>query len=220
MTHIDDPARQDNRNYIYTEAVSSGRPEYKSIIDLVEPGSKVIDLGCGDGTLLEALVKSKDVEGKGIEISESGVNLCLQKKLSVSKGQIDTTLPFKDNSFDYAICNVTIQMVNYPEVLLREMKRVAKYQVVSFPNFAFYRNRLDMLLKGRMPKQMLFGYKWFSTGHIHQLSIKDYYELLNEVGELEIKKVILQKSANPVKNFLMRSFPNSFQVLPIFLTVK
>ncbi len=220
MNHIDDPAMQDNRNYIYTGSVNSTRPEYDSIIGLVESGAKVIDLGCGDGALLEGLIKNKGVEGKGIELSESGVDICIQKKLDVIKGQIDTILPFENNSFDYAICNVTIQMVNYPEVLLREMKRISKHQIISFPNFAFYKNRIEMFLKGRMPKRMLFGYNWYSTGHIHQLSIKDFYELLNEVGGLKIKKVILQQSGNPVKNYLMRAFPNLLQVLPIFLTVK
>jgi methionine biosynthesis protein MetW len=83
----------------------------------------------------------------------------------------------ENKQFDYAICNVTIQMVMYPEVLLSEMKRISHYQIISFPNFANWRNRLDLLLKGRMPKPMLFGYDWYNTGHIHQLSLKDFLDL-------------------------------------------
>jgi len=108
----------------------------------------------------------------------------------------------------------------YPETLIREMKRISKYQIISFPNFAFYKNRLDLLFKGKMPEKMLFGYKWYNTGHIHQLSIKDFIELVNEIGGFEVLKQTYVKSDSVIKNFLMKLFPNLFQQVSIFLLSK
>lgn len=222
ITHsnINSPLHNDNRNYDYNSTPVEEREEYKLICEMVEPNSKVIDLGCGNGSLLENLIKEKNVKGEGIELSSSGVEICQRKGLKVQRGRIDEKLSFANDTFDYAICNVTIQMVMFPEVLLSEMKRIAKYQIVSFPNFAHYKNRIDLLLRGRMPKPMLFGYKWYNTGHIHQLSVKDFYELVNDVGGLRILKVNALGSRNPLKNFLLKYFPNVFQILNVYLLVK
>lgn len=210
----------DNRKYDYHSGYSEKRTEYDIIAEVIKPGSKVIDLGCGSGALLEMLRAEKNIGEKGIEISDSGVSVCKTKKLNVIQGVIDEKLPFDDNEFDYAICNVTIQMVNYPEVLLSEMKRISKFQIVSFPNFAFYKNRVELLLKGQMPKSMLFGYKWYSTGHIHQFSVKDFYELLNDIGGFEVQSVLYQKPGSALKKVLMEKFPNLFQYIPIFVLTK
>lgn len=220
MSQIDSPLYNDNRNYDYSAAFTEEREEYKLICELVEPNSSVIDLACGNGSLLEKLKKEKNVTGEGVELSSSGVEACKKKGLKVIQGRIDEKFPFDDSTFDYSICNVTIQMVMYPEILLSEMKRISIYQIVSFPNFAHYKNRLDLLLKGRMPKPMLFGYKWYNTGHIHQLSVKDFYELIDDVGGLRIIKVNALGSRNPLKNFLLKSFPNVFQILQVFLLEK
>jgi methionine biosynthesis protein MetW len=166
---------------------------------------------------LERLRDEKGVNGTGIELSESGVSICRQKGLSVSAGRIDEPLPFADHEFDFAICNVTIQMVLYPEILLSEMKRIAKYQIVSFPNFGFVKNRVEMLFRGRMPKHMLFGYHWYSTGHIHQLSMTDFYELVGKIGGLRIVKNECRDTENTFKKALRKLFPNLFQILPVFL---
>ncbi len=155
-----------------------------------------------------------------MELSPSGVEVCKAAGLDVQTGSIDQPLPFNDNTFDYAICNVTIQMVMYPEILLSEMKRVAKHQIISFPNFAFYKNRIDLLLNGRMPQNGLFGYQWFDTGHIHQLSIRDFELLVERVGGLEILEKRSVESGNSVKNFLIKSFPNLFEQIPVFLLRK
>lgn len=181
----------------------------------------MLDLGCGNGSLLQLLNdKGKCSRAVGIEISETGVEMSRKKGLEVIMGEIDERLPFGDNEFDYALCNVTIQMVMYPEVLLKEMKRVARKLIISFPNFGFYRNRLDMLLKGRMPQPMIFGYKWYNTGHIHQLSIADFKELLEQTGGLEIEKFSTVWNNNSVKDTLTGMFPNLFCLLPIFLLKK
>ena len=220
MSKINSPLHNDNRNYDYSIAFAEEREEYKLICELVEPNSSVIDLACGNGSLLEKLMKEKNVVGEGVELSPSGVEACKKKGLKVNQGRIDEKLPFDDNTFDYSICNVTIQMVMYPEVLLSEMKRISKYQIVSFPNFAHYKNRLDMLLNGRMPKPMMFGYKWYSTGHIHQLSFKDFNELVNDVGGLRFLKVNTFRSKSSLKRFLIIRYPNMFQILQVFILEK
>ncbi len=217
---INSPNYNDNRKYDYSLSETEDRSEYVKIIDLISESSTVIDLGCGNGSLLKLLKDKKNVKEFGIEISETGVKICKRKGLNVIKGSIDTKLDLKDNSFDYAVCNVTIQMVNYPEILLDEMRRISKKQIISFPNFGFYKNRIDLLINGRMPKPMLFGYKWYSTGHLHQLSIRDFEELVKEVHGIKIVKRVLEKSDNPVKNYFLNRFPNLFQVLPIFLLEK
>jgi len=213
---LDHPHHNDNRDYDYSRFPDQERTEYAAIIDLVAPNSRVADLGCGNGALLSRLVEQKQVTGTGMDISESGVTLCRQRGLTAVLGSIDRPLPFRDDEFDVAICNVTIQMVMYPEVLLREMKRIAQYQIVSFPNFAFWRNRIDLLCNGRMPRRMLFDYAWYSTGHIHQLSLTDFHELVEHVGGLRIVENRWDRSSNPVKNILMQSFPNLFQMLGIY----
>lgn len=215
LTNIDD-----NRNYEYSENKDSKRLEYPIVEQMVAHDSKVIDLGCGNGELLLRMKNEKNIKESGIEISESGVAVCQQRGLNVHIGRIDERLPFKDNAFDYAICNVTIQMVMYPEVLLQEMSRIARFQIVSFPNFGFWRNRIDLLLNGRMPKPMLFDYQWYSTGHIHQLSLKDFHQLVDDVGGMEILERKYVEPVNPIKRTLAAAFPNLFQVLGIYLLEK
>ena len=210
----------DNRNYDYSSLENEEREEYKYVVEFIKPYSKVIDLGCGNGSLMKKLIDEKNVEIQGIEISESALEVCIRKGLKVERAEIDKPLDFNDDSFDYSICNVTMQMVMYPEVLLKEMKRISKYQVISFPNFASYKNRLDLLLKGRMPKPMLPDHSWFDTGHIHQFSIKDFFELVNTVGSLRILERKDIRSRNPVKRFLTKNIPNLFSWLPVFLLTK
>jgi len=212
---IDKPAINDNRNYNYSGFENFERPDYIYILDLVKDNSKVVDLGCGNGNLMLKLINEKHCQVKGVEISQSGVDICLRKGLNVIQGSIDNILPFEDNEFDYSICHITLQMVMYPEILLKEMKRISRYQIISFPNFAFYKNRIELLFKGRMPKKMLFGYSWFNTGHIHQLSIKDFEELVKYVGGLKIIKMSFIRS-NTIKDKIIFLLPNLFIQFPIF----
>ena len=148
------------------------------------------------------------------------VEVCLKKGLNVTEGKIDEALPFGDNHFDYAICNVTLQMVMFPELLLKEMKRISHYQVISFPNFAFWRNRYDLFFNGRMPHPMLFGYTWYSTGHIHQFSINDFKETSKQFGLQIIESTSINKTANPLISFLVKSSPNLFSMENVFLLQK
>jgi len=166
------------------------RDEYPIIVDWVPEGSTVIDLGCGDGELLWLLRKKT--------VKRFGLDKIHQMGDSVSFGIIDDKITYNqiaDKSYDFAICNVTLQMVEHPEILLKEMFRISKNQIISFPNFANYRNRLELLFRGRMPQHALSGYKWFNTGHIHQLSIKDF-ELYIKDKEI-VKKRFLPRRILP-----------------------
>lgn len=209
---IDTPEKNDNRKYDYSAAENFQRDEYPIISEIVEEGSKILDLGCGNGSLLKLLKDEKKTKGFGIDISESGVEACKSKGIEAKVGVIDTKLSdFQDNQFDYAICNVTIQMVNYPEILLAEMARVSKKQIISFPNFAYWKNRLDLLFRGRMPQPMMFGYTWFNTGHIHQLSYIDFLGLV-KICNIEINKTIFElkakKSDFDFKDNIKKIWPN------------
>jgi methionine biosynthesis protein MetW len=212
----------DNRNYQFGPNSVARRDEYPIIANWIPPGSSVVDLGSGDGSLL-ALLTKKGVEGEGVEISETGVAAAAKKHVKSRVGRIDVPLAYADHQFEYAICNVTIQMVMYPEVLMHEMQRIAKFQIWTFPNFAFLPNRLDLLLNGRMPQVMIPGYQWYSTGHIHQLSVRDFQTLAGEVG-LEIvdshhlgpQKLRLKFFNLP--NWIGKRFPTWWASTAIFLT--
>jgi methionine biosynthesis protein MetW len=189
---LDTPGVNDNRCYDYSGHAVTQRAEYPIIVSWIPTGAKVIDLGCGNGSLLELLKREKKVNELGIELTQSGVNACLEKSLNVRMGMIDRPIEgVADKEFDYAICNVTLQMVMYPEILLLEMARISKYQIISFPNFAHLRNRLDLLVNGRMPQPMLFGYSWHNTGHIHQLSIRDFLGCIKKMGLVVEKEFYL-----------------------------
>lgn len=213
------PDKNDNRDYDYSGTPVEERAEYATVVSLVAPGSTVADLGCGNGSLMQLLQKEKNALCTGVEISASGAEICRKKGFTTLQQTIDAPLPFSDNQFDYAVCNVTMQMVQYPEVLLQEMKRIARHQVISFPNFAFYKNRLQLLLGGRMPKKLLYGYTWYNTGHIHQFSIKDFKELVQHTGGLELVKMASTAQNGPQK-LAARIHPNLFEILPVFLLRK
>lgn len=212
--------KTDNRLYDYTGWNNDDREDYKYVVSLVKEGSSIIDLGCGNGSLIQKLIKEKNVRARGVELSPSGVEICKQKGLDVTEGRIDTALPFKDNEFDYAICNVTMQMVMYPEILLSEMKRISSFQIISFPNLGFYKNRLELLFKGRMPKSVLFGFEWYNTGHIHLFSNKDFENLIKSAGSFIIVKKLFVEGNNNIKNTLMKMMPNLFQLISVYLLKK
>lgn len=209
---------QDNRAYNYTNPENTFRPEYPFILKLVEPNSTVVDLGCGDGSLLKLLADKKRCKGVGFEIAESGVEKAQNKGLEVYQRSIDQYHPdIAQNQYDYAICNVTIQMVMYPEILMEEMGRIAKRQIISFPNFATFRNRKDLLIHGRMPHPMLFGYKWYSTGHIHQLSITDFEEFCRQYEFSIMERMPTDRPKSRIMRILVRKFPEIFASTMIYL---
>jgi methionine biosynthesis protein MetW len=214
--YVDSPEYNDNRNYDYTAQAMYVRAEFPIIAEWIPSGSRVIDLGCANGALMKYLKDQKHVDIQGIEIAPSGVAACQAVGLKAVAGSIDkhaTYQSYTNGEFDYAICNVTMPMVMYPEVVVQEMKRIARHQIISFPNFAYMGNRLDMLLRGRVPRPMLYGYTWYSTGLIHQLSIKDFKELCRTHGLRILKSDHLGVWRNIARVFL----PNVFSKEGIYL---
>lgn len=214
---FDTPGVTDNREYDYSEVAGMDRAEYPVIEKWIPSGSTVLDFGCGNGALIRRL-RAKGVHGMGWDVSPSGIAACHATAVDAAIREIDRVhTDVADKTFDFAVCNVTIQMTMRPEVLLAEMVRVARRQIVSFPNFAHYRNRLDFLTRGRMPRPLLFGYEWYSTGHIHQLSVRDFYQLVNVTGGTRVLEMGRLPSRTPIGRVLRATFPNFFELIPIFL---
>ncbi len=159
------------------------RPDLVVISSLVPEGSRVLDLGCGRGELLEYLVSEKGVEGRGIEISESGVLECVRRGLSARHGDLDEGLAdYPAGSFDYVILSQTLQYLTDPVMILREMLRVGERAVVSFPNWGHWRNRLSFLLTGRMPQALSHPQPWYRAPRMHPMTVRDFEGLCREVG--------------------------------------
>lgn len=150
---------------------------YDLIIDEIPRYAKVLDLGCGDGELLVRLKKLKQVIAFGVEISEEGVSQCVEKGLYCYQGDIDEGLSdYRDKSFDYVILNQTLQDTKRPDYVLRETLRISKQAIVSFPNFGYFVPRLQLLFKGKAPRNTLLPHAWYESHNFHHLTIKDFEE--------------------------------------------
>jgi len=183
-----------------TDSESGHRLDFLLVADMVEPGSRVLDIGCGDGSLLAILRDRKGVDGRGIEISREGVNACLTKGLAVIQGDADTDLAdYPDDAFDYVILSQTIQATRQPKVVLEHLLRIGRRAIVSFPNFGHWRVRVDLGLRGRMPVTENMPYSWYDTPNIHFCTIRDFVELCSEVGAQMEKAVALNAGGQPMR---------------------
>ena len=145
--------------------------------DFIAAGSRVLDVGCGDGELLELLQRDKDVDGRGVEISQRGVNECVSRGLSVIQGDADSDLVFyPDKGFDFVILSQTLQATRNPRAVLEDLLRIGNRAIVSFPNFGHWSVRLSLLLRGRMPVTKDLPYSWYDTPNIHFCTIRDFVD--------------------------------------------
>lgn len=186
--------------------------EHQVIVGWVKENSTVLDLGCGDGTLLATLVAEKKVRGQGTEIDELAIYKCVEKGLSVYHEDIETGLPnYETSTFDYVIMSGSLQQVKRPDLVIDEALRVGRHLVVSFPNFAHYSARLQILYRGRVPVTPSLPYEWHNSPNVHFLSIVDFIRYCH-AREIKIENTAFVSSERRV-SFL----PNVFAAMGIFL---
>jgi methionine biosynthesis protein MetW len=204
-----------------TLSVSPSRVDLLMIADMVPEGSRVLDVGCGDGALLHLLSAYRKVDGRGIEISQKGVNECVAKGLAVVQGDADSDLvDYPDSAFDFVILSQTLQAIEKPREVLEHMLRIGKRAIVSFPNFAHWRVRLELLFRGRMPTSRALPFEWYNTPNIHLCSIGDFVDLCKTLGIDIESAVALDRHGRPVGVSAPWWFWNIFGEQAVFRLVR
>ena len=189
-----------------------GRSDYAIISEIVEPSTRVLDLGCGEGELLAWLAENKGVEGRGVEINSSKVQRAIARGVSAYQGDIDEGLAgYPDGAFDYVILSQTLQETRRPLQVLREMLRVGRRAIVAFPNFGHWTVRLSMLLTGQAPKTKLFPYEWYDSPNIHFLTVHDFENLA--IGE----QLVIERRYFLSGHSRVESLPNLRAEIAVFL---
>lgn len=189
--------------------------DHQVILDLIESKSTVLDLGCGTGDLLYLLIKEKQIRGQGIEIDEQAIYKCVAKGLNVFHGDIDSGLAeFGDKSFDYVVLNQSMQQILHVDKVLTDALRVGKKVVVGFPNFAYYKSRLQMFFQGRAPVTEGLSYQWYETPNLHFLSITDFKNYCRK------KNINIERSIGIGEDRKTPFFANLFAHTGIFLISK
>ncbi|MEM1370767.1 MAG: methionine biosynthesis protein MetW [Pseudomonadota bacterium] len=203
-----------NAGRLYGDA----RVDHVLIAEMVAPGSRLLDVGCGDGALLQLLNETKAVDGRGVELSREKVNACVQQGLSVIQGDADADLDaYPDQAFDYAVLSLTIQATQHPKRVLRNLLRIAERAIVSFPNFGHWKIRWDLLVTGRMPRSRNLPEPWYMSPDAHLCTIIDFEDLCSKV-DAEVEQAVAFNSVGrrlPIRN--STSLQNLFGEKAVFL---
>jgi methionine biosynthesis protein MetW len=194
------------------------RVDLEVVANLIAPRAKVLDVGCGDGALLEFLQADKQVDGRGMELSQRGVNQCVSRGLSVIQGDADRDLVFyPDKGFDYVILSQTLQATRNPKLVLDDLLRIGEHAIVSFPNFGHWRVRASLFFKGRMPVTKDLPYSWYDTPNIHFCTIRDFVGLVEEVGAKVESATALDANGQKIGFSMPWWFWNFFGQQAVFL---
>ena len=200
------------------DAKTTPRLDFLLVADMVEPGSRVLDIGSGDGELLALLRDRRGVDGRGIELSREGVSQCLAKGLPVIQGDADTDLAdYPDDAFDYVILSQTIQATRRPRAVLEHLLRIGRRAIVTFPNFGHWRVRWDLAVHGRMPVNENMPYSWYDTPNIHFCTVRDFVDLLDEVDAKIEAAVALSGKGRVLRRSLPLSLWNLVADQAVFL---
>jgi methionine biosynthesis protein MetW len=158
------------------------RPDLQHIADMIAPNTRVLDIGCGDGALLDYLVHAKNCDGRGVELSQAGVHVCVSHGLSVIQGDADTDLEhYPNQAFDYVVLSQTLQATRSPRTVLDHLVRIGKHAIVSITNMGYWRTRLFLLVQGRMPTVGAPGARWYDNPNIHLCTSRDFLDLCKEL---------------------------------------
>src|ERR1051325_368280 len=191
------PARHADPSYA-VPTIGDLRRDLRLIAEMIEPQSRVLDIGCGDGALLAYLAREKAVDARGIELSQSGVNACVRHGLPVIQGDADRDLDaFPNDAFDVVVLSRTLQATREPRHVLEALLRIGKRAIVSFPNFGFWRIRLELLFRGRMPMSELLNNPWYDTPNIHLCTIRDFVALCDQIGVRIERSLTLDRHGRP-----------------------
>jgi methionine biosynthesis protein MetW len=197
---------------------TTNRVDLQVVASFISPGAKVLDVGSGDGVLLEMLQTEKKVDGRGVELSQRGVNECVSRGLSVIQGDADSDLVFyPDKGFDFVILSQTLQATRNPKLVLDELLRIGDRAIVSFPNFGHWRVRLSLLFKGRMPVTKELSYSWYDTPNIHFCTIRDFVGLCDELGARVERATALDINGQRIGFSMPWWFWNFFGAQAVFL---
>ena len=197
------------------------KSEYKIISDMITNNTRVLDVGCDDGTLMEFLRKNKNVDIRGIEISKNKVQICIAKGLTVIEGNAEFDLKqFPNDSFDYVVLGQTLQAFINPEIVIKELLRVGKKTIITIPNFGYWKVRLNLLFKGTMPVTKKLPNNWYNTPNIHMCTIKDFVEFSKLINFKIFKSLALMNNNVSTINNSNLFFKNLFSELGIFLIEK